>query len=165
MKPTVRLVQDLITPDLRRKIEAARRAAPVLRAGAQELVNIARRSFRDPSLRAAPWAARKSDDPKTTYGPDARRRNAAGKVNGKPLLIKTTSLLRSLRVLSVTNDRAIAASDRPYARAHQFGYPPRNLSARPFFPFVGKVIAKFAHTKIGQAMKAKWESISGRRPK
>lgn len=166
MKPTLILVRDLITPDLQKKIAAARQAAPVLRAGAQALVEIAKRSFRDPSQRVATWAERKSDAGKQfTYDSRGRRRTAAGNVSGKPLLIKTTALLRSIRVLSVTNTAATIASDRPYAAAHQFGYPPRNLPARPFFPFIGNRLVGWAHRKIGLAMKTKWEAISGRRPR
>jgi len=138
------LVRDLITPDLEKKIAAARQSATVLRAGAEELVSIAQGAIKDPALRAATWPAKKDGTPAT--------------------LIKTTSLVRSLRVIEAAQTHATVGSDRPYAAAHQFGYPPRNLPARPYFPFIGGRLAAWARERIGRVMREKWESISGRRP-
>ena len=43
--------------------------------------------------------------------------------------VKVDNSLAQHSTVSVSDD------DCPYACAHQFGYPPRNLPARPYFPF------------------------------
>lgn len=43
--------------------------------------------------------------------------------------VKVDNSLAQHSTVSVSDD------DCPYALAHQFGYPPRNLPARPYFPF------------------------------
>jgi phage gpG-like protein len=43
--------------------------------------------------------------------------------------VKTDNSLGNHSTVSVSDD------DCPYAVAHQYGYPPRNLPARPYFPF------------------------------
>jgi phage gpG-like protein len=136
MKPTIHLVQDLITPDLQKKIQAAGKGREVLLAGAEQLVSLAQRAIKEPSLRVQTWAPKKDGTEATLRG-------------SPPVLV------RSIRVISATSTTAIVGSDRPYAAAHQFGYPPRNLPARPYFPFAGRTLIEWARKRIGEFVKAK----------
>ena len=154
-------VKDLVSPDLARKIKAANKGREVLEAGAQQLVNIAQSAFRDPSKRPAVWPQRKSDKGGVSYDAKGRRHNAEGEVSGKPLLIKTGLLVRSIKVGSVSATLATVLSDRPYAPVHQFGSPKKNISPRPFFPFIGNRIVGWAGKKIGDVMKAKFSGLMG----
>lgn len=48
------------------------------------------------------------------------------------------ALLNAIKVdntSSVESVVSVSDADCPYAVAHQFGYPPRNLPPRPYFPF------------------------------
>lgn len=50
----------------------------------------------------------------------------------------TGALARAVKVdnsLAQHSTVSVSDDDCPYAVAHQFGYPPRNLPARPYFPF------------------------------
>ena len=55
------------------------------------------------------------------------------KKNGRILVDKGMAggLLGSIHY-EVSNDMVLIGTDKIYAAAHQFGYPPRNLAARPF---------------------------------
>jgi phage gpG-like protein len=51
---------------------------------------------------------------------------------GKPILTQTEALRNSVKVTAYNGIRITV--DTPYALAHQFGYPPRNLPQRQFLP-------------------------------
>lgn len=133
-------VRDGISPDLAKKIGAMKNAKPVLHAMGQTLVNLAKRSFDEPALRPAAWPARKKD-------------------TGKPLLIRTTTLRRSLRIVQVANDSATVGTDRPYAAVHQFGSRKKKgrgsgIPARPYWPLTGSPEASQLTPKAQEAVAA-----------
>ncbi len=109
-------IQDGITPDLRRRAQAAGDKRPLLAAMGQAVKALGIQAFTDPALRAATWAPRKKE-PK----------------DGHAILQKSTMLRKSIRVIEVTNDRVIIGSDRPYAAIHQLGG--KHIPARPYLPF------------------------------
>ena len=116
--PLVKL-SDTLTPDLRRKLDCVARRAPILSRMGQSVKSLAQRAFTDSALRASDWAPRKKE-PK----------------DGHAILQDLKPLLRkSIRVISVSEKEVVIGSDRPYAAAHQLGYAPRNLPARPYLPF------------------------------
>jgi phage gpG-like protein len=122
-------IRDTISPDLLRKARAAADRKPLLRAMGSAALSLAVRSFTDPGLRPSTWAPRKIEPPK----------------DGHAILQSLRPMLRpSLRELSCDNDMVTIGSDRPYAAAHQLGYPENNLPARPFLPFTqaGQLSAK-----------------------
>ena len=49
---------------------------------------------------------------------------------------------------------SVSDSDCPYALAHQYGYPPKNLPARPYFPFSPETgeTTPFALASVAAAM-------------
>jgi len=161
-------ISDTISPALVRMIRATRNPMPVLEAMGLALVSLTKRAFTEPALRPQPWPARKG-----------QMRN--------PLLVRSTLLRRSIRVVRVSGTEVEVGTDRPYALAHQFGsdpyvIKPRNkkalfwpgaghpvkivhhpgLPARPFFPFTpaGEMTAT-AKTKIRAAAEAKVKGMTG----
>ena len=69
-----------------------------------------------------------------------------------PTLLRSGALRRSLTA-SVSGQYAIIEGDSPYAAAHQFGNPARNLPARPYFPMNhdGTVLTPYAHKELVEA--------------
>lgn len=130
MQARFTISRDTLTPHLLRKLRAAQNPQPALRAAGEALVQMAKRSFDEPALRAASWPPLK---PST-----AKRKAAAGKSNA--ILKSSGTLWRSLRVIGVTLSAVTIGSDRPYAAFHQIGT--RHIPARPFFPIQqGKLTA------------------------
>lgn len=129
-------IRDGITPELARIARDIKDRKPILKDMALQLVSITKRAFSDASLRPAPWPPRKSDGP-TKYKVRAGLKNAGQTRTAKShnLLRLSGALWQSIRVAEVTHEQATVASDRVYAAAQQFGYAPRKLPARPFFPF------------------------------
>ena len=133
-------VRDDISPDLAKKISALKNARPVLAAMGQTLVNLAKSAFDQPQLRPSAWPARKKD-------------------TGKPLLIRTTTLRRSLRTILVTNDSATVGTDRTYAAVHQFGSRKNKgrgsgIPPRPYWPLTGSPQAPRLTPKAMEAIDA-----------
>lgn len=145
MSFSLRLTRDDVSPDLREKLAAAKSPEPVWRAAATEVVSITKRSFREPSLRIAPWAPKRDGTPSN--------------------LIAKGTLLSSIRVVSVNKDGAEVGTDRIYGAIHQVGGTIRTknkpflvfksggktwrvksvkMPPRPFFPFTpdGQLAAK-----------------------
>ena len=110
---------DSLSPDLARRLKAAKNPQPILARMGQTIKSLAQRAFTDGALRPATWAARKVE-PK----------------DGHLLLQESTMLRKSIDVTSCTASQVTIGSDRPYAAAHQLGNPAGNLPARPFFPFL-----------------------------
>ncbi|MDD3885369.1 MAG: hypothetical protein PHI35_00675 [Victivallaceae bacterium] len=134
------VIKDAVTPDLKRKAASIRNSAPILRAGAQEIVNITVEAFTNPALRIASWPKKR---------------------DGRPsVLFKTGALKHSIRVGDVTNSAASVASDRPYAAGHQLGT--KKLPRRPFFPFDPEGnLAPFARARVNNVMQAKADKLLG----
>lgn len=137
--------RDELTPALRAKLDAMRDKRPVLQAMADAAVQFGTLAFDDSSKRPKPWPNKKDGTPATLKGPD---------------VVLATSLFAappSGDMIEVKSDTALAGgkSDRQYARAQNFGYEPRNLPARPFFPILegGDVFAP-AESAILAAMSA-----------
>jgi phage gpG-like protein len=80
------------------------------------VVQLAKRSFTNPSIRPSAWAPRKDKKP-------------------HKLLMETpgSGLYVSMRLLSVTDTAAHVGTDKDYAVYHQLGTG--KMPARPFFPF------------------------------
>lgn len=133
----IKLRRDDLTPDLKKKIRALKDPTPVLRAIGTQLVSLTKRSFRDPSLRIAPWKPK-----------------ASGAASN---LIAKGMLLSSIRITGLTKTTVTIGTDRRYAAIHQLGgviraKPGKSLvfkigertifaskvtiPARPFFPFL-----------------------------
>lgn len=108
------LLHDGISPDLRQRAQAAADRRPLLAAMGQAVISLGTQAFTDPAKRAAAWAPRADTLP-------------------HPLLQKSTQLRKSIRQISITNDRVTLGSDRPYALAQQLGT--KDIPARPFLPF------------------------------
>lgn len=64
-----------------------------------------------------------------------------------PTLLRSGSLLNSIGLISSGNTAEVY-SDSPYARAHQFGYAPRNLPARPYFPAINDELTDYANRQV-----------------
>jgi phage gpG-like protein len=157
-------IKDGITPELARIAREIKDRKPILEAMALQLVGVTKRAFYTPALRAAPWAPRKSE------GPTKYKVREGLKGAGKTRTAKTHALLRlsgalwhSIRVDELTNDHATVATDRVYGAAQQFGYEPRKLPARPFFPFATPTseMTPTAQEKIQKAARDKIRQILG----
>lgn len=161
------MLKDSITPALRKLIEKSGQPRAVLSAMGAELVSITRGNFQNPSYRPSAWAPKK-------------------RANGKPLLVGSSLLSRSIRVSESTDRKVVISSDRRYAPYHQFGtrpyvIRPKNrralawpgaahpmkkvnhpgLPPRPFFPFKGDSMTSKAQTRIKALAMAKLRSIAG----
>ena len=128
--------KDQLTPTLQKALNAMGDKRPVLEAMAGAAVSVAERAFTEEKYRPAPWAPKKDG-------------SAATLKRNPPVLA------RSLMAMAPSKDMVEVGSDRPYARAQNFGYEPRNLPARPFLPVLqdGSVFAP-AEKSIVSAMSA-----------
>lgn len=138
---TFRATSNTIAPDLAAKIRAAQDARPAMQAAGLVIESFAKRAFREPSLRPAPWAALSA----ATIREKARRRKSSA------VLIRDAVLVRSPRIVGVTSSSVTVGTDRPYARFHQFG---KGRRYRPFFPVDrnGNLTA-LARTRIESALR------------
>lgn len=98
---------------------------PVVEAMGLAVVSLTIRSFNDPSLRAAPWAALREAT--------IARKLAEG--TSTAILKRHVLLARSWRITELANDQVKVGSDRFYAAFHQFGT--KHLPARPMLPLIG----------------------------
>ncbi|WP_448579257.1 phage virion morphogenesis protein, partial [Thermosphaera sp.] len=138
--PGFHVSRDLLTPALRHLARKISDKKPILEAMGLALVSVTQRAFNDPSLRPAPWPARRG--------------------GANPLLKRSGLLWKSPRIVALDGQSVTVGTDRPYAAYHQFGtrpymirprskralfwpgaaHPVRHarhpgLPARPFFPF------------------------------
>ncbi|HEY8898877.1 MAG TPA: phage virion morphogenesis protein [Chthoniobacterales bacterium] len=119
---TLRRDSDQISPDIVRKLKAAKDAAPALQAAGLVIESLAKRAFRESAVRPAPWA---SLSPATIKDKARRRKSLA-------VLIRDAVLARSPRITSLSNRAVTIGTDRSYAVYHQAG---KGRMYRPFFPF------------------------------
>lgn len=136
---SIRKIRDGITPDLRKKAMAVKDRRPHLQAMGRAAVSLGKRAFTDGSLRPAPWAPRKDDEPHN-------------------LLQLSTTLRKSLRVVSVTNSTVTVGSDRAYAATHQLGSTKLNIPARPYLPFKGGKLTARGSQAVSRALAASLKS-------
>jgi len=125
---SIRKIKDGISSDLKRKARALNSGGRkrALSAMGQAIKAVAVQAFSQPGVRAATWAARKDNKPHA-------------------LLQKSTTLRKSIRVISATADVVTIGSDRPYAAVHQLGSKKNHIPARPYLPFY----KSGALTKVG----------------
>lgn len=107
-------IRDTISPDLRRRAQAAADKRPHLTAMATAVVGLGKQAFSDASKRPQAWAPRQDSKP-------------------HPLLMLSGTLETSLRQLSLSANQVTIGSDRPYAATHQLGRDA--IPARPYLPF------------------------------
>ena len=111
-------IKDEISPDLQRRARSLSGSGKqrLHQAMGQAVVSMGKRAFTEPGLRAQVWKARKDNQPHA-------------------LLQKSTTLRKSIRVLSATSSSAVIGTDRKYAAVHQLGSRKQNIPARPYLPF------------------------------
>ena len=128
-------MRDHLTPALKAKLAQISNKKPILEKMGRAAVTISKEAFTDESLRPNKWKPKKDKSPAT--------------------LVQTGELKDSLLALPPSSDMIEVGSKSQYARAQNFGYEPRNLPARPFWPFVegGDIFAP-AQKAIFSAMKA-----------
>lgn len=98
---TIKITKDTATPALRAALAQARNPQAILRAVGTQIVSIAKRAFREPSLRAAPWRPKRDGSPSN--------------------LILHGVLSKSIRITELTDRNVSVGSDRIYAAIHQLG--------------------------------------------
>lgn len=101
MSVQVELVRDDISPELRRKLLKLDDLRPVLRAAGTEVQSIAKLAFRNSSMRAKAWSAKRSGEPSN--------------------LLQKGTLRDSIRITAIDAKSVTVGSDRAYAAIHQFG--------------------------------------------
>jgi phage gpG-like protein len=123
MQYALKLTKNTVTPDLARKLKAAKDPKPALEAAGLVVVQRTVRAFDEPGVRPAPWQALKASS--------LASKAKAGKSNA--ILKRDGVLWRSIRITSLTSRGVTIGTDRFYAKFHQLGT--RRMPARPFFPF------------------------------
>ena len=137
MSAHLTIKHDGISPDLLRKARAAANKTVFLRAMGMAAVTLAKQAFTDAGLRPSAWPPRK--DPGKDHN----------------LLMLSTMLYRSPRVLGVGPEKVIIGSDRPYAATHQLGSQKLNIPARPYWPFhASGALTKDGAVRVERALRA-----------
>ena len=135
---------DRMMADFPAAMERARRVA--LNQIGNTVRNRTTAAFRSPSLRPSPWAPRK--DKKSTH----------------PLLLKSTTMWRSIEYRVTGPDTVVIGSSTKYAPYHQHGT--KNMPARPFFPIdkygqiMPTVMQQITH-KVQEAYAAEIRKVFG----
>ena len=156
MSISARITSNTMSPDLAHKLHVARNPRAIWQTAGLQVVSLAKRAFRDPSMRQSAW-----------------REKAFGL--GPSNLIRKGTLRASLRIVSVDTDGVTVGSDRKYAAIHQLGgkivakagkrlvfsiggktYFAKSVKipARPFFPFTPSgEIASMHRDRIGRIIR------------
>jgi phage gpG-like protein len=72
------------------------------------------------------------------FWPPLSKRYADKMSRSHATLFVNGQLLNAIKLDNSSDEQStvsVSDQDCPYAVAHQYGYPPRNLPARPYFPF------------------------------
>jgi phage gpG-like protein len=127
-----KITRNDISPALSRLVATAKNPTPVFRAMGTTLLSITMGTFNSvgAGYRPKPWPAKKDGSPSN--------------------LILHGVLSKSFH-LDATSTYAKVSNPMIYAAAHQFGYPKRNLPARPFFPVLENQLTPKAEEKIAAA--------------
>jgi len=129
--------KDKLTPALQQKLDQISDKGPILEAMGGAAASISMMAFDNTSLLLKKWAPKKDGSVATL------------KSNPDPQLCK------SLLAMPPSGDMIEVGTNRPYARAQNFGYEPHNLPARPFFPFAqDSTVLAAAEKAIVSAMTA-----------
>ena len=155
MSIQVRIFKDEVSPALTKLDESLKRLQPVLEAIGLAVVSYTQRTFRDESLRAAAWPAKRDGSPSN--------------------LIQSGTLRRSIRVTDIAASSVTVGTDRVYGAIHQFGgtIKPKEgkrmlvfssggvkyfvkkvtIPARPFFPITNSgELTSAAQTKVAAVL-------------
>ncbi len=138
-------VRDEITPGLATLARRISDKRPILEAMGVALLSVTTRAFNQPSLRAAPWPAKKDGTPAT--------------------LRKNQVLVRSWRIASVSQSAVVIGSDRPYAAVHQLGSRKKRgrgsgIPPRPMLPFgADRQMTDLGRRRVEAAARAKIRSM------
>jgi phage gpG-like protein len=127
-----KITRNDISPALTRLADTAQNPQPVFRAMGTTFMSLAMGTFNSvgASYRPKPWAPKK---------------------DGTPSNLILHGILSKSFHLEVSSTGAKVSNPMIYAAAHQFGYPPRNLPARPFFPVLDRGLTRAAEEKIAAA--------------
>lgn len=136
-------INDMLSPALRKKLAAMQDKRPALEAAGAALASVSTRSFRDESLRPAPWPALK---------PSTLRRRPGGQP-----LIDTGTLFRSISAQDPDRDSVEVGTDREYALYHQYGTS--KMDARPFFPVTENSLTPEAQRAVESAVRARVNAL------
>jgi phage gpG-like protein len=151
--------RDNISPALAQLARGIANKKPILEAMGTQLESLTKRAFNEPALRPIPWKAKRDGSPAT--------------------LRKNQLLVRSIRIVDLTNDHVTVGTDRIYAAIHQLGGVIRpkgralvfsiggrkifakkvTIPARPFFPFIGDTMIPAAREKIRLVAEAKIRAL------
>lgn len=152
---SIRLKSDTMTPYLKRLVSSLNTQGQrtVTRAMAKAFWEITRANIGPNGVdRPKPWPPLS----------ESYKKKLREKSFGTPLiptLLRAGTLLNSIRIISESN-YAIVFSDCPYAAAHQYGYGPKRLPARPYFPVIGQT-GNLTPYADGKVMAAALGAISG----
>lgn len=162
--------KDNISPDLARLAKGIRDKRPIVEAMGLQLESLTKRSFNEPALRPAQWANKLSFSKSTGQFSRSEPSN----------LRKNQLLVRSIRIVALTNTSVTVGTDRIYAAIHQRGGIIRaksapalrfqiggqffmrqsvTMPARPFFPFIGDRMIDSARAKIRAVAEAKIRAL------
>ncbi|WP_309400589.1 phage virion morphogenesis protein [Cerasicoccus maritimus] len=136
---SLRIIQDTLSPGLRRKAKAIEDPTPILRVMGVTLQSYTVQTFSELVPRARRWPNKKDGTPSN--------------------LQRTTALRQSIRLVSVDRRKAVVGTDRLYAAVHQFGSQKQSgygsgIPARPYFPFRGERMIPEAHRRVKAAAQA-----------
>ena len=157
---SIQISVDTVSSKLDHLLRQAKDMTPILRAMGTEFSSITQRAFDNPSLRLAEWAAWKNT--KFTAHPSKPGRQKLVTNNGGSThpLLKLSGLLVKSFCVEVSGNTVTIASDRPYAKIHQFGGMTgkghkTKIPARPFMPISKEgVMPEWAQAKIAKAGEA-----------
>lgn len=139
--------KDSLTPALRQKLEKVRDKRPLLQAGGTMLWQCSLDSWRNETMRLAPW-------PELAPATVAAK-EAAGKT---AMLFFEGHMKQSLRVGAPSGDTIEIGSDAFYAPFHQFGTA--RMPARPFIPMMGNgQLSSAAEKRVFAAMTARLNAL------
>ncbi|MBI5770862.1 MAG: phage virion morphogenesis protein [Verrucomicrobia bacterium] len=165
-------LRDNLTPALRRLAAGVEDKKPILEAMGTQLASLTRRAFNEPNLRPAPWPNKLTFN--ASSGTFSRSEPSR--------LRKNQVLVRSIRIVKLTNSSVTVGTDRIYAAIHQLGGEIRaknapalafklggqlflrkkvTMPARPFFPFIGGKMTEAAQAKIRAIAEAKIKALAG----
>ena len=127
-----KITRNDLSPALSRLASTAKNPTPVFRAMGTTFLFLTMGTFNSvgASYRPRPWPSKKDGSPSN--------------------LILHGVLSKSFH-LDVTSTYAKVSNPMIYAAAHQFGYPKRNLPARPFYPVLEDKLTPAAEEKIAAA--------------
>ena len=119
----VKLNNKDITETLERYVKAISDIKPAFRIARRHILNAIEDNFETEGQSSG----EKFKDWSEKY---AKQRTKKGRGEGK--ILQLEGHLKNSLSSKITRDELIVGTNKEYAAAHQFGYAPRNLDARPF---------------------------------